>query len=395
MIPGPIRAALRVVARPLRAIVAAVEQRRLARALGQMRPAEGHARVAYLSPQFPARPGGEDALVRGGAVKLRHLDAEFPHSVLDMNVLYAVSSIGHPHAAFVLHSAKQRGVRIVWNQNGVHYRAWSGDGWERLNARMAALRRQADYVVYQSTFCQVSAERFLGPFDGPSSVLHNPVDVDRFVPAPPADDAELVLIALDTPFWHYRLECAIRALAFVVRDRPRTRLIVPGGNTLASPRRAKALTALAHSLGLANRVTFLPAFTPREAPDVMRQAHVLVHPQYNDACPNLVVEAMACGLPVVYSATGGVPELVGSEGGIGVPGPVDWDRIHVPSAELIGAAILQIAVNRRVYGEAARARAERNFSVRGWTAAHRSIFDRVARSAERPVALASAGGARP
>ena len=51
---------------------------------------------------------------------------------------------------------------------------------------------------------------------------------------------------------------------------------------------------------------------------MLRRAHVLLHTKVNDPCPTAVIEAMACGLPVAYPASGGTVELVGDEAGIGV-----------------------------------------------------------------------------
>ena len=57
----------------------------------------------------------------------------------------------------------------------------------------------------------------------------------------------------------------------------------------------------------------------------MRRAHLLLHTKVKDPCPSTVVEAMACGLPVVYPASGGTVELVGDEAGIGVAHADTWD----------------------------------------------------------------------
>ena len=72
-------------------------------------------------------------------------------------------------------------------------------------------------------------------------------------------------------------------------------------------------------IGVAERVEFLGPYSQLEAPHILRRGHVLLHTKYNDPCPTAVIEAMACGVPVVYSSSGGVPELVGQEAGIGVP----------------------------------------------------------------------------
>ena len=369
MIPAAVRSLLSV-ARRVRGLPGEHRARGL---LSAIQPDESTLRVGYLSQQFPRHPSRAFMEVRGGAVKFQYLADEFPHDLARMNCLYAVSSIGLPHTATILDAAAAKGARIVWNQNGVYYPAWCPEGWERRNVELGALRDRADYVVYQSAFCQSSAERFLGPTRVSSAVLHNPVDTDRFVPGPKPDLQDLTLLTLDTPFWRYRLDAAIHTLALVAKHVPRVRLLIPGGNTLADPQLTREARALCVRLGVADQVEFTASYSQQLAPAVMNRAHILLHPQFNDACPNLVVEALACGLPVVYSATGGVPELVG-EAGTGVPGPVDFDTVHPPDPADLAAAVMRVADRWSMYAELARAQA-RQFDVKKWVNEHRAIFE--------------------
>jgi glycosyltransferase involved in cell wall biosynthesis len=102
---------------------------------------------------------------------------------------------------------------------------------------------------------------------------------------------------------------------------------------------------------------------------------VLLHTQYNDASPGLVIEAMACGLPVVYSKSGGTPELVGDEAGIGVHALLSWEQIHPPDPSALAEAVLKVAENRRIYAEAARQRMVEQFDLRQWVQRHREVFE--------------------
>src|SRR5206468_10667956 len=115
-------------------------------------------------------------------------------------------------------------------------------------------------------------------------------------------------------------------------------------------------------------------YTQAAAPDVFRSADVLLHTKYNDPCPGLVVEAMACGLPVVYSSSGGVPELVGQDAGIGLPAPLDWERQHPPEPEALAEAVIQVVDRLEDYREAARRRAVEAFDSRPWIARHLEVF---------------------
>jgi glycosyltransferase involved in cell wall biosynthesis len=59
---------------------------------------------------------------------------------------------------------------------------------------------------------------------------------------------------------------------------------------------------------------------PREAiPEIDRSAQVLFAADLNAACPNSVIEALACALPVVSFDSGALPELVQGEAGVIVP----------------------------------------------------------------------------
>jgi glycosyltransferase involved in cell wall biosynthesis len=66
-------------------------------------------------------------------------------------------------------------------------------------------------------------------------------------------------------------------------------------------------------LGLADRVKLLGARPLEELPSWYRRASVLVLPSYSEGVPNVVLEALACGTPVVASRVGGVPEIASAE----------------------------------------------------------------------------------
>jgi glycosyltransferase involved in cell wall biosynthesis len=107
------------------------------------------------------------------------------------------------------------------------------------------------------------------------------------------------------------------------------------------------------------------------------QAHLLLHTKYNDPCPRLVVEAMACGLPVVYSATGGVQELVGRQAGVGIPGRCDWRHDYPPDARQMADAVVHVVYRWEAFCRAARRRGVARFDVKPWILRHQAIFQRL------------------
>ena len=100
----------------------------------------------------------------------------------------------------------------------------------------------------------------------------------------------------------------------------------------------------------------------------MQSADILLHTKYNDPCPTVVLEAMACGLPVVYSASGGTPELVGDDAGIGVDAPLDWEHDHPPAPEALAEAVLVVAARpRRPVGSGTRRARSASTASDGWS----------------------------
>jgi glycosyltransferase involved in cell wall biosynthesis len=102
---------------------------------------------------------------------------------------------------------------------------------------------------------------------------------------------------------------------------------------------------------------------PDSIPALGRSAHLLFASDVMPACPNSVVEALACGLPVVSFDTGALPELVLGDAGRIVPYGGDAWKLEPPDVEALAAAAVEVVDGNDRFRRGARARAEAGLSV--------------------------------
>ncbi|MDX2193209.1 MAG: glycosyltransferase family 4 protein [Gemmatimonadales bacterium] len=185
--------------------------------------------------------------------------------------------------------------------------------------------------------------------------IHNGVNLERFRVGPVrTSGGPLRLLAVSQLIRAKGLDVALAALAQMRTTDARLALVGDG------PERA-ALEQRADALGVRARVDFLGVRNDVER--LLVEADALVHPaRWQEAFGYVLAEAMACGRPVVASATGGVPEIVvDGETGFLVP-PEDPAALASALDRLTDAAL------RARLGEAGRARAEALFGLEASTA---------------------------
>lgn len=322
------------------------------------RPRARGLRVFYGHDTVPA-PGDP---VAGGSGKVQRLAQRFPNAPVDFSLLYLGSTWLPRDLAPLLWLAHRRGLPTVVNQSGVAYPGWAGAATERINRQFRRALQAADHVLYQSEFCRRSADEFLGVPAGSWEILYNAVDVDHFAPNGTPDGSPVLLLGGDQT-QAYRLEVALRTLVHL----PEARLIVTG-RVVSDPQ------PLLQELGLSDRVEFVGRYAQKEAPALFRRAHLMLHTKVKDPCPTAVIEAMACGLPVVYAASGGTVELVEDEAGIGVAHPESWERDEPPDPEALAVAVRRVLAERDRYAAAARRRAVERFALDPWLDRHAELF---------------------
>ena len=108
--------------------------------------------------------------------------------------------------------------------------------------------------------------------------------------------------------------------------------------------------------GLSDRVT-LKAWRD-DVDAVLTEADVLVAPSRHEGMPNVVVEAMSVGLPVVATDVGAVTRLLGEEGGAFIVAPHDIERF----ADAV-LTLMKDPAGRDAYGAALHARTRRCFDM--------------------------------
>ncbi len=144
-------------------------------------------------------------------------------------------------------------------------------------------------------------------------VCYNGVNHDVFRPIPFKDQKEKVILYVG----NLKAEKGLSELisAYALLGRKDVQLVLIGEGPYETTLRNKV-----QSHGIEDRVHFLGGLLQDKIADWLNRATLFCLPSYNEGLPNVVLEALACGVPVVATNVGGIPELITSEAyGLMVP----------------------------------------------------------------------------
>ncbi|WP_416562445.1 glycosyltransferase [Nocardia testacea] len=212
-----------------------------------------------------------------------------------------------------------------------------------------------------------------------TSVIPCGVDLDRFAPDGPraARSSRHRVVSVGRLVPRKGFDIAITALARL-RD---TELILVGGpddGKLADDPEAQRLSALAGELGVADRVHLLGQVPRTEMAPLLRSADVAVCTPWYEPFGITPLEAMACGVPVVAAAVGGLTDTVVD----GVTGRLVTPREPDELADAI-EGLLDAPQTRADFGRAGRDRVRARYSWERITAETLRAYRRVAAAAVR------------
>jgi glycosyltransferase involved in cell wall biosynthesis len=263
--------------------------------------------------------------------------------------------------------AQRDGARIAQRLDGInwlHRRLPTGVRHflraEYGNRLLALLRaRFVSRIIYQSEFVRSWWQERYGRERVPTSVIHNGVDLSVFKPdgphERPADCFRLLLVEGSLQGgYESGLKTAVELAEKLSESLP-VELQVVG-------RVSPEIQAVMQTK---SRVPIRwDGLAPHEQiPGIDRSAHLLYSADLNAACPNSVIEALACGLPVAAFATGALPELVtGDCGRLVAYGGDPW-KLEQPDVPALAQAAVEILQGQARFRMAARQRAEDAFGL--------------------------------
>jgi len=194
---------------------------------------------------------------------------------------------------------------------------------------------RADWVIAIDRLCRAQAEK--SGAGGKTSLLMNAVDMNQFRPDTAARskarshheiaEADVVILFVGRLEEIKQVDRLVKSLVLLQKELP-VHLFIAGDGS-----EAKTVRKLINTLNLSPVVHFLGQIQHNRLHEYYNAADVLALPSKMEGIPMVILEALACGTPVVASAVGGIPDLVRTgENGV---------LLNDTSIESIAAGIMQ------------------------------------------------------
>lgn len=154
----------------------------------------------------------------------------------------------------------------------------------------------------------------------------------------------------------------VKAAKIVCREHPKALFVLAGVGPLKH-----RLETMINQMKLDKNFILAGHVSRSRIVDYYQNATIYVHPSYYEASPTSVIEAMACGIPVVATSAGGIPELV-------IHGKTGF-LVPPKNHKLLGKAILKLLDNDRLREKMAEASRERAQECYSWDTVCDKVLD--------------------
>jgi glycosyltransferase involved in cell wall biosynthesis len=277
--------------------------------------------VPVYHPRFLVGPGtllyGAEAWgyylgVRGLVKRLRQ---EFPFDLIHAHFSY-------PDGVVAEWLGRQYGVPVLVTEHALWRSGMEQHGWVRRQAVAAASR--ITFHIAVSRQVRATIAHFTGSTDR-IRVIPNGVDGGAFSLAAKGEYKSTQILYIGFLNHNKGVDVLLHALRRLGQYRPEVRLLLVGGSFYGHARSKEAeLRRLAADLQLGDRATFLGPQPPAEVARLMRESALVVLPSRGESFGAVLVEALACGTPVLATRCGGPEDIVTDDVGLLVPPEDEW-----------------------------------------------------------------------
>ena len=198
--------------------------------------------------------------------------------------------------------AKRLGMKVIQRLDGVYYPSQHGENYYKFNElQLKTYNNYSDFIVFQSEYSKKQVFEMFGEIpQNKYEIIHNGVDKNYFYPSAnklkKSNNIKFIVAGA------FRKKAMIEPIVLALdklKNKFDFELLAVG------PINLKEIEIYFKR----DYVNWVGAKSKNEIADLYRESDILLHTQINDNCPNIVLEAISTGLPVVGFDSGSMSEL--------------------------------------------------------------------------------------
>ena len=195
-----------------------------------------------------------------------------------------------------IQATKKSSAPLVQRLDGIYFNTIQD--YKALNHNIEETYKRADGVIFQSDFNKELTFKYFGPHKN-YTVIHNGADVEEIEETEPAPNDRFPELWCCASSWrpHKRLDENIR---YFIEHAPEDAGLAVAG--------ARPVFNINHP-----RVFYVGEINQKELYAIYKASKCFLHLAWLDHCPNVVVDARACGCQIICSSTGGTKEIAGPD----------------------------------------------------------------------------------